>query len=143
MADLNLTELRKVAEAAATNAEWDFWYTEDGRLEMFVPNGTMDTLTVFRFVDYDDCPECARPDPADAAHIATFDPPTVLALLDRVGELEATVARVEADRDRQARAADALDRTCDELVESVVGLRAKAERLTDELRAALDGDPNE
>src|SRR5690606_38354416 len=99
MTDLNLNELRKVAEAAETNAEWDFWHADDGRLEMYVPNGTMDTLTVFRFVDYGDCPECARPDPADARHIATFDPPTVLALLDRVAELEAEVeAKAEALR---------------------------------------------
>ena len=96
MADLNLTELREVAEAAETNAEWDFWHADDGRLEMYVPNGTMDTATVFHYVDYGDCPECSRPDPADATHIATFDPPTVLALLDRVVELEAVVGRVEA-----------------------------------------------
>jgi hypothetical protein len=32
----------------------------------------------------------------NAKHIATFDPPTVLALLDRLAAAEAKVARVEA-----------------------------------------------
>lgn len=57
MAEINLNELRKVAEAANTI-------------------GAMKAM-VHPF------------------H-ATFDPPTVLALLDRVAELEAVVGRVEA-----------------------------------------------
>lgn len=81
MTDLNLNELRKVAEAA-TPGPW----TLIGGGEYLTPIGLMVA------------PDDGGVWPEDATHIATFDPPTVLALLDRVAELEAKEARVESLR---------------------------------------------
>src|SRR5690606_964540 len=43
-------------------------------------------------VDFGDQPES----PADAEHIATFDPPTVLALIARLREAEAVIEAIDA-----------------------------------------------
>ena len=83
MTDLNLTELRKVAEAA-TPGVWKLW----GMSVMADQDGTsnVDTAVSVAHTLYRD--EHGKPRTWDAQHIATFDPPTVLALLDRVAELE-------------------------------------------------------
>lgn len=90
MADINLTELRKVAEAA-TPGPW----TVDGHVGseyddlVVAPYPGGEPGWVVGVAETETSPE-------GATHIATFDPPTVLALLDRVAELEAVVGRVEA-----------------------------------------------
>lgn len=102
MADLNLNELRKVAEVTFPCEEWAIWtdvkdggYVHVGNAQGVIPDGEFTT------------PDDAEPNlvakamtPDLGAHIATFDPPTVLALLDRVAELEAKVGRVEALADQ-------------------------------------------
>jgi hypothetical protein len=58
-----------------TTAPWNHWHMlDDGRLEVYVPNGTMDTETILEFKDHLDCEECHRPTEADAAHIASWHP---------------------------------------------------------------------
>lgn len=71
----------------------------------------------------------------EAAHIATFDPPTVLALLDRLDTAEAALGKVRAlvgelahEAQRQSKAHN---------VEVAAGLW----RASDLLRAALAGEP--
>lgn len=93
MADLNLNELRKVAEAA-TPGPW--LRNPDDECEVLAENH--DPLFPdfpFEFV-ITDCNGKASISEPDFAHIIAFHPPTVLALLDRVTELEAVLARVEA-----------------------------------------------
>lgn len=144
MADLNLNELRKVAEAA-TPGPWEV--ADEGYDERYVYDSAAGQM-------------CWTPDLpghwslADATHIATFDPSTVLALLDRVAELEAKVERLaahdaEVARQAEARAlreaadqlteiADDYD-TCSELhaalrecdLDTAHWLRARAARVTD------------
>lgn len=104
--DLPLDELRRVAEAAY----WDGW--------TWMP----DEHTVARA----DVDVCTVVHPADTRYIAAFDPPTALALLDRIAELEARVARVEKVR-RQWGACS--DPDCD----------ATACRSARDLAAALEG----
>lgn len=93
MADQDLTQLREVAEAA-TPGPW-------------VTAGRTAVESVHDCSPQHDCRGIAatsgmsrhpvRPaEEADATHIATFDPPTVLALLDRLEAAEATVRRVKA-----------------------------------------------
>lgn len=99
MADLNLNELRKVAEAA-TPGPWvarDFseTYSDGSRTEAWSVEAN-ETPVVDVAFDRDYGSPMGGAESADARHIATFDPPTVLALLDRVAELEAVVGRVEA-----------------------------------------------
>lgn len=98
MTDLNLTELRKVAEAAAelTPGAWevgDRWvftlpvYDDDRRLS-----------NIFGMNYADPGREDAEGERAqrNVEHAATFDPPTVLALLGRVAELEAALDRLHS-----------------------------------------------
>lgn len=74
--------MRERAEAA-TGDQWAEWHMlDDGRAEVFVPNGTMDTETVFEFKDHMDCEECARPSEADVLHIASWHPTVALAVAD-------------------------------------------------------------
>jgi predicted nucleic acid-binding Zn-ribbon protein len=81
---LDLAELRRIAEAA-TPGEWTARYERAGKygggddwhIDAAPPLG---------------CVSCGLSDftgEADARHIATFNPATVLALLDRIAELEA------------------------------------------------------
>lgn len=93
MAELNLTELRKVAEAA-TPGPW--LRNPNDRCEVLAENDDpMFPEFPFGFV-ITDCNGQASISEEDFAHIIAFHPPTVLALLDRVAELEAVVGRVEA-----------------------------------------------
>jgi len=93
--EIDLGRLRAIANEATTKGEWGWFHAFNGEVEVFEANGTMSTPTVLHFKDYADCEECSRPDAEDVEHIATFDPPTVLALLDRLEAAEAKVARVE------------------------------------------------
>lgn len=92
MAELNLTELRKVAEAA-TPGPW--LRNPNDRCEVLAENDDpMFPEFPFEFV-ITDCNGQASISEQDFAHIIAFHPPTVLALLDRVAELEAAVGRVQ------------------------------------------------
>ena len=102
MADLNLNELRKVAEAA-TPGPWEVQHREGLDWLSSSPHinsGDHEPGSTVRRAGAGDSAWGStwphRNARADATHIATFDPPTVLALLDRVAELEAVVGRVEA-----------------------------------------------
>jgi hypothetical protein len=86
---MSADELRRAASLmreraeAATQPEWAEWHMlDDGRAEVFVPNGTMDTETVFEFKDHMDCEECIRPTEADLLHIASWHPAVALAVAD-------------------------------------------------------------
>jgi len=90
---------------------------------------------------------------ADATHIATFDPPTVLALIDRVEAAEQAVERAKAADALQRRDKGALYRRA-EVAEgrlSAVGLvvddlhatGAISQDAADQLTEALDGGEQE
>ena len=83
MTDLNLTKLRKIAEAA-TPGPWNLHTLRTD--ETHDIRGSIDDEA--DIVIYAECED------ADAAHVATFDPPTVLALIDRLEAAEAKVERV-------------------------------------------------
>ena len=95
MPDLDLTKLREIAEAA-TPGPWGVYDANEGmsppRPYWSVANNefhnptNLDALAIDISVDYGD--------KADADHIATFDPPTVLALIDEVERLRAQVDAV-------------------------------------------------
>ena len=75
-------EIRERAQAA-TPGPWSHWHMPaDGRLEVFVPNGTMDTETILEFKDHMDCEECIRPTEPDAYHITSWHPAVALAVAD-------------------------------------------------------------
>ncbi|WP_269304889.1 ead/Ea22-like family protein [Aeromicrobium sp. HA] len=108
MAELNLTELREVAEAATPGPwTWHEYRRSGDPLPYLVGRGGDPEFYVYdaEVIEPDHDGECGcrsacrlelRVRDVDQSHIATFDPPTVLALLDRVAELEAVVGRVEA-----------------------------------------------
>lgn len=80
LSDDDLTRLRVVAEAAG-DEHWTDFHDNTRRDEALVVRGDDDDLAF--------CPDCgtrAEYDDADARHIAAFDPPTVLALLDLAAE---------------------------------------------------------
>lgn len=128
MTDLNLNELRKVAEAA-TPGPWEV--ADEGYDERYVYDSASGQM-------------CWTPDLpghwslADATHIATFDPPTVLALLDRVAELEAKVARVEALAEEWEPM-----RWSEDGVEHTLTLNGPGGTYCHDLRAALAGESDE
>ena len=86
LTDERLAELRTIAEGAESQEPWR---TDDdeGRM-VFAASGFQVYYALFGSNNGD-------AEPGDAAHIAAFDPPTVLALLDRLEAAEAKVARVE------------------------------------------------
>ncbi len=86
MPDLDLSALRKVAEAAklGSHGQW----MRDGEATVMLPDKPGNSWDGRR-VAY-------APDPIESQHIATFDPPTVLALLDELENL-----RITAKEDRQ------------------------------------------
>jgi hypothetical protein len=81
--DLNLTELREIA-VAATDGPWNLHTLRTD--ETHDIRGSIDDEA--NIVIYAECED------ADADHIATFDPPTVLALIDEVERLRAVVDEV-------------------------------------------------
>ena len=95
MTDLDLTKLREIA-AAATPGPWGVYDANEGmsppRPYWSVANNefhnptNLDALAIDISIDYGD--------KDDAAHIAAFDPPTVLALIDEVERLRAVVDEV-------------------------------------------------
>ena len=156
MADLNLNELRKVAEAA-TPGPW--LRNPNDRCEVLAENDDqMFPEFPFEFV-ITDCNGQASISEQDFAHIIAFHPPTVLALLDRVAELEDQVSRADAEYarhvcDRDALAdkvarvealADEWERDWDDAVDhgrSDTGFAARKGAAT-RLRAALAGESDE
>jgi hypothetical protein len=77
--------LRAVAKATYATRSWEFQDTV-----VLVVNFVSGTEMGIRFL-----PE----DAPVAVHIATFDPPTVLALLDTIDSLRAEVARLQGADD--------------------------------------------
>lgn len=122
---LDLDRLREVAKKA-TPGPW----TLIGGGEYLTPIGLMVA------------PDDGGVWPEDATHIAAFDPPTVLALLDRVAELEAKVARVNAEYARHVCDRDALaDKVARlEALRQAAG-RSEAEIKAEALREAADAWP--
>ena len=98
MSDINITELRKIAENA-TPGPWQWeppsgedWPVED---ESLVTTWSADDgypKSVVTGWGYD--ASGTEAGPQDRAFIATFNPEMVLALLDRVEKAEQTIARV-------------------------------------------------
>ena len=94
---LNLDDLEAAARAADYWGPWAIWrdltdggFVHVGNLEGVIPEG--ETVT----------PDDAEPNaiakcytPEIAEHIATFDPPTVVALIAKLREAEAVIANVE------------------------------------------------
>lgn len=88
---------RSVA-AEATVGPWDHWQDlEDGRLEVYVPNGTMSTETILEFKDYTDCEECVRPSTCDAEYIAAWHPKVTAHLADAWDALAEQYAPYSSD----------------------------------------------
>lgn len=83
MTDLDLTQLRKIAVAATPGPwAWHSRQTVDGdQWAVFSPRSTALANNNDGWAP-------------DAAHIAAFDPPTVLALLDRLEAAEAAIQKV-------------------------------------------------
>ena len=125
MTDLDLTKLREIA-AAATPGPWGVYDANEGmsppRPYWSVANNefhnptNLDALAIDISIDYGD--------KDDAAHIAAFDPPTVLALIAEVERLRDALASSEYMRDvqRKDRTAQAFER-----------LRAENDRLRGEV----------
>lgn len=93
----NLNQLRKIAQNA-TPGPWSADVGVRGDCVVFGPNGRflLNAQAEPHWLEY---PGETRSvafdvDRRDCTHIATFDPPTVLALLDRVEAAEATIQRV-------------------------------------------------
>lgn len=87
MTDLDLTKLREIAEAA-TPGPWEFepsGYSECGEprccSEYWENRIWSQRLILAESMELSD---------VDATHIATFDPPTVIALLDEIERLRFT-----------------------------------------------------
>lgn len=105
--ELDLTRLRAVAEAA-TPGEWTLEYDNADDWEAGIDDGdypyalhgprncSFDHWTDKRLVkdDLNRVTEISEMVDGDAKFIATFDPPTVLALLSRLEQAEQQVARV-------------------------------------------------
>lgn len=113
--------LRKVAEAADRDNEGERWV-------LGIPGWDGNINTVFDFT----AEEVPNGD-SDCRHIATFDPPTILALLAEVDDLRATVARVEALAEPMGRYMPYAVQLDDDVI-FAVGL--------DDLRAALAPPPD-
>lgn len=126
--ELDPKELRKVAEAA-TPGPWEAKQTpihtpsgEGGDYYVACPSGIDVASMVGSSYEQEE---------PDALHIATFDPPTVLALIERVQAAEAKLERV-----REVCESSAFDCSTREWgnLEAVC---------TDDVLTALDGEPNE
>lgn len=90
---IDVSKLREVAEAA-TPGPWATEKKPGGRQNVMEPKRVY-SETVREIAEFaDDVADTI--DAADAEYIATFDPPTVLALLDRLERAEAALERVRA-----------------------------------------------
>lgn len=85
-----LTALRDIANAA-TEGPWDQWNPSVGESHISIAHKVA-WRSVESATSFEDDQEI--PHWADATHIAAFDPPTVLALLDRAEAAERAVAAV-------------------------------------------------
>ena len=87
---LDLDALAEVARKA-TPGDWVAYFEEDYAAVMRHDRAksSLRVATVFNFEDGDEVDASAR---ADATHVATFDPPTVLALLAALKEARAGLA---------------------------------------------------
>ena len=87
LTDERLAELRRITEGAESQEPWR---TDDdeGRM-VFAASGFQVYYALFGSNNGD-------AEPGDAAHIAAFDPPTAIALLDEVDELRRRLDAVEA-----------------------------------------------
>lgn len=96
MTEIDLSKLRKIAEAA-TPGPWEaerfFWKraVADNRYWLGI-DGKGEVSGYIALIDDDSATE-------DAAHIATFDPPTVIALIDELERLREVVATVRSITD--------------------------------------------
>lgn len=82
----DLTDLRKIAEEA-TPGEWVYGDNRDGLGNKLHPAkfpGKYNPIADFEYTE-----------DHDAEFIATFDPPTVLTLLNRIADLEAKLSRAK------------------------------------------------
>ncbi len=95
MTALTDAEMRAIAEGARPKGNWRFvpWHIEEGAPAVRAPEGWL-----ICNASSDDC----------ARHIAAFDPPTVIALLDRLAKAEAENVRLREVLARVA-VADFLD----------------------------------
>lgn len=88
MTDLDIAALRAVSDAA-TQEEWE----AETWAHQFIDDLTFGrVLTVSGEEIWDSSGRNTVASAANATHIATFDPPTIRALLDRIEHLEAIVA---------------------------------------------------
>ena len=86
MSDLDLDALRKIAEAATRGPWWTGQHSLGARkIDVMADGGWYMPKTE-----------------ADAAHIATFDPPTVLALIAKAREAEDFVGQIAAYHQSEA-----------------------------------------
>ena len=101
MTDLDLIELRKIAEAA-TQGPWGVYDANEGmsppRPYWSVANDEFHNPTNYDALAIIDI-SVNYGVKADAAHIAAFDPPTVIALIGELGRLRETLATVKAITD--------------------------------------------
>ncbi len=80
---------------------------------------------------------------AVALHIAAFDPPTVLALLDRIEELKGALTTLQGERDRLRDVAKMAETVIDELSrDSKDDLGSAMRVVARQIRAALKDTPN-
>lgn len=86
MIELDLKALRKVAEAA-TAGPWVQGYLNEVWAGGKAP--------IVNWQGFDDSDRGRAEHFANAAHIATFDPPTVLALLDRIEAAEKRLSHLD------------------------------------------------
>ena len=91
MTDINLNELRGIAEAA-TPGEWeagDIWVFTD---PVYPDDNRLSDVLGMKYADEDRARIERERGLRNATHIATFDPPTVLALLSRLEAAEKVIA---------------------------------------------------
>lgn len=147
---INPDELRKVAEAA-TPGPWRAVDDADGFT--FVDRGSGRLAIVAEVVPSN------RNRGNDSLHIATFDPPTVLALLSRLEQAEQAVERAKAECARQREHKGIFARRATEAEQAVQRVREVCESDSydmhkdygngelavpvDSIMNALDSEPNE
>lgn len=134
MTELDLAGLRRIAESVCVPEPWAIWHDLDhqgfktvGDAESYaevLADGQADEADPIAHVYTDDLAE----------HIAAFDPPTVLALMDRIKELEAERDKARAEVERRPER---------DFVRAVIADRDKAEaslaRVTDDSMAERIG----
>ena len=96
MTNLDLTKLREIAEAA-TPGPWGLWNPSSGPSHISIGGKiafqSVETADSFA---YDE----VIPHWRDAYHIATFDPPTALALIDEIEQVRGQVNSVRGILER-------------------------------------------